>query len=320
MNGDYMDDSGATYYDPYQPPVAPQAPPFFTPTSPGWTGQSLENANVAQASGAQIPNVPIFAPGAQPGATQGAQPSYGGAKDFKSLVRYWQQNHPATAPDLPGLISFLNQNGVQASNATHNGMQSDDKLLVNGQTFDLGSSLGGPGASWFSDFGPMGEGDGQFAIDPSYLAPYTQQFQAPSDSALPQFQGPGAFKLPSKDDILKDPSYLWREGRITDQVQNSASAAGTLNSSGTLDRLMGSIGDFASQEYGNIVNRDFGVWNQDWQHALSAYDAQTGRANTAYNRGVSEYDMGKQLFYDSQDRPYNKLSAGVDLGSRAAMA
>lgn len=245
---------------------------------------------------------------------------YGGPQDFTSIVTWWKSQHPAQAPDIPGLITFLNSKGINASNATHNGMQSDDKLLYNGQIYDLGSSLGSPGGSWFNDVAPMGGGGGDYAIDPSFLAPYTQQFQSPGDAALPQFQGPGAFRLPSAEDMLKDPGYQWEEGRIRDSIENSASAAGTLNSSGTLDRIMGGVSNFARTGYNNLVNRQYGVWNSDWSHALDAYDKQFGRANNIYNRAVGEYDMGKRLFFENQDRPADKLFRGADLGFRAANA
>lgn len=313
-----------SYQDPYQQtgaipePMAPQTAPYFgaglgpaaPPGAVPFTGQSAGNQATAAAAGTPN-NLPVNQPGA----------GSAGPKDFLGIVQWWKSAHPASAPDIPGLMAYLNAQGIPATNAVHNGMQSDDKLIVNGQMYDFGSSFGGPGAQWFDAPSVVGgDGGGAFAIDPSYLAPYTRSFQAPGDAALPQFQSPGAFKMPSLADVMADPGYKFREGRIRDSIQNSASAAGILNTTGTLDRIEGSIGDFAGQEYGNVFNRNYNLWNSDWQHALSDYGARAGRSNDVYNRALGEFGLDKDIFQQNQDRPYNKIFQGIDLGSRVAGA
>lgn len=307
---------------PPQPQAAPFDPSVGASTSgPGWTawqpGYGPADAYNPDGSPKNTWDKPRNTGGAGGNAFSALWESTG--KNPQAFVQalIQQQGLKGTQADpaaLNAILSALKSVGVNAALDTRTD-QYHKGLMIDGQFVKMLD--GNDNWIWQGGAGAGAEG---YGVDPSYLQPYTQQFQAPGDAALPQFQGPGAFKLPTKEEMMKDPGYLFRENRITDQVQNSASAAGTLNSSGTLDRIMGSIGDFAGQEYGNVVNRDLGIWNADWTHALDAFGANTGRANTAYGRAVSEYDRNKQQFYDSQDRPFDKLYKSANLGFMAASA
>lgn len=304
---------GAQYDDdlPYGVAPGPQAS----------SSAGLTNIQTGGAPTTPIPGGTVLQPGVNPVAAAG----YSGGKDLHSLLAFWKQNHPASNPDMNGFLGFLKQNGVDATRATHAGGQlSDDKFVINGQMMDFGSSFGAADGKWFDD--PMadgGGGGGDNAVDASYLAPYTKQFtpgadaalptfqapadatlppgfkapdaaklpdfQAPTDSALPTFQGPGDFKAPTAADVLKDPSYLFRRDQGADAIQNSAAAKGMTNSGGSLVDIMNYGQQAASQEYGNVWNRDFNAWNGDWTHALETYGAGTDRANTSYARAKGEY-------------------------------
>lgn len=282
------------------------------------------------------PDAPLESPTAQPvPVTPQAPPpasGYSGPKDFTSLIRYWQQQHPASAPDMPGLIAFLNSNGVPVSTAMHNGMASDDKILYNGQTYDLGTSLGGPGAAWFSDFGPMGNDAGGSGIDESYLSPFTKQFTMPAGGQLPirrdvpAFSFPD-FKAPSSEDVLSDPGYQFRLDQGRKAVEYGASAKGLLNSGGTLADVLGFGQGLASQEYGQVFNRAFNVYDTNRNNAaatyatnygtqfMDPYNLDTTRANTIYNRASDVFNNEKDTFYKNQDSPFSKLYQLANLGA-----
>lgn len=229
------------------------------------------------------------------GPTTTAASGYTGAKDFASIVRWWQSQHPAQTPDLPGLIAFLNSNGVNVSNAVHNGMQSDDKLIYNGQTYDLGSSLGSPNGSWFSNFSPMGSGNNAVGDFGSLLQPFTGQ-APPMFAASKAFDYPD-FKAPTGDELLKaDPGYLFRIGQGEQALQQSAAARGVLNSGGTLRDLLDYGQKAASQEYGKFYDRSLSEYNTNRANQFGNYGAN-------YDTGASDY----QRAYDSYLDQYNQF-------------
>lgn len=319
-------------------PFANPYPRVISPVGSGWDSPAPR----ASVDTSQVPGQPNATnTGIVPPAPSNG--GYSGPKDFMSLVKYWQTQHPASAPDMPGLIAFLNAQGVPVSTAMHNGMASDDKILYNGQTYDLGSSLGGPGATWFSDFGPMGPdtgnggGSGAPAIDQSYLAPFTKQFVMPSDAALPRYGGAPAFSFadfqaPTANDVLSDPGYQFRQDQGRKSIETSASAKGLLNSGGTLADLLGFGQQLGSQEFGNVFDRKYNTWNANRQNAADAYRVNystqfsdpyqfdTTRANTSYDRAQQQFQNDQNLWFKNQDSPFNKLFSLSQLGLNSANA
>lgn len=301
-----------------QPPPQQQAPAPFqsAPTAPPlYTSQPGSSYTGFDGQPGTVPTTPAASPNQTEYAALWQQTGQNPQQFVQALIAklglHGRQIDPTALNTIVGALKTV---GVNASLDQRND-QYHKGIMLNGQFVKLldGSDQWMWGAGQDAS---GGGGQGNYAIDPSFLAPYTKEFAAPADAALPQFQGPGAFKPPSVQDMQNDSSYKWEEGRITDAVQNSASAAGTLNSSGTLDRIMGSVSDFARTGWKDLVARNYGIWNSDWNHALSAYDANSGRANSVYNRALGEYDLGKRLFQENQDRPLNALFRGADLGSR----
>lgn len=311
-----MLDTYGSYYDPttgqWVDPGAYDNPTY--PSAPSYGGNYDDSGNVG-----------VVAPAPAPATTTPA-PSGGLSFPGGDPVAWAQAQLaglPATTDSLIKIFDALKAAGVNVSRPTHganNELLSDDKLSINGQLYDFIYNVGGADARW--QFGPAGGGGGAGmpAIDPSFLAPYTEQFAAPGDAGLPMFRGPGAFKMPTAADLYADPGYLFEEGRIRDAITNSASAAGILNSTGTLDRIMSGVSDFARTGWNNLFNRQFNLWDADWQHSLDEYGLNTGRANTVYNRALGEYQDRRNMFYENEDRPWEKLMRGVDLGGRAAAA
>lgn len=306
------------YYQPYQPDVPPQAQqPTGTPTiTPGYNTGVPPVAAPTQSTGTITPNaVPAGQTTPVPPA---AQVTYGGDPQayvqqlIAKLGLKGSQTDPAA---LNQIVQGLKGRGVNAALAPAGSGGYVKGITIDGQFIKLVD--GNNNWTWL----PGGNGaGGPQAIDPSFLSAYTQNFNAPSDAALPQFQGPGAFKPPTADDLLKDPSFLFRKGQITDSVQNSASARGITNSGGTLNDIMSSVNDYSGTAYNALADRNFNVWNSDWNHALDAYGLSTGRANTVYGRALGEFQDARTQYYNNQDRPFQKLYAGASLGAQAAQA
>lgn len=178
--------------------------------------------------------------------------------------------------------------------------------------------------------GGGGGGGAGTAIDPSYLEPWTETFNAPAGSQLPTWKPPAEFsyadfKPLTSQDLLKDPGYLWRENRIVDRVQNSAAAKGLLGSSGTIYDIANSVGDFASQEYGAASDRHWDQWRGGFDNSLRAYNTNyntaedthnygTSRARDIYNRAWEEYNNRRQTFWTNQDNAVNRIHRIGSLG------
>lgn len=263
--------------------------PGFTTTPPDGTPPT-PNANVSPVS-------------PSPGG-------YSGAKDLPSLVRWWQSQHPATAPDMPGLIAFLNQNGLQASTALHNGMASDDKITVGGQMYDLGSSLGSAQGSWFNNFEPMGGGDGAAAPAASQfynaLSPFSYPDFAPQEFNAPTFNAPAPFSYPEfaapsgQQVLTEDPGYGFRRDEGLRTIRNEKSAQGILKTGGTLKSLADWAEGLASQEYGQAYDRSLGSWQANrgakaddydrlWKNTLSDYMLKYNAEGDKFNRSLATY-------------------------------
>lgn len=286
------------------PNTAPSQPPALTPQGPGWTSQSQPNVAATIGSGQPAANLPINPNPANPSTA--ATGGYTGAKDFQSLVNYWRTNHPATAPDLPGLITFLKQHGVQATQATHaNGtLPSDERIIVNGQTFKLGHSLGGGDGFWFTDLNPEGAGGGA-PIDTSSLLGGGSAI-APFTEPMPAWKTPTPFTPPTLADMEAEPGYQSRFSEGLRGVNQLASARGLLRTGGTLKNLVRYGQDFASNEYDKTYGR-----------ARDTYDLNVLQPNDLqYNRGTADWINRRDTYWKNQanafDRPYSVARLGYD--------
>jgi len=93
------------------------------------------------------------------------------------------------------------------------------------------------------------------------------------------------FVARSPEDIANDPAYQFQLGQGLQGIERGAAAKGTLLTGGTLKAAMG-----------------FG------QGLASTYN------DKYYNRDMNEYLLGRENFYNNQDRPYTKLSGLASLG------
>jgi hypothetical protein len=126
---------------------------------------------------------------------------------------------------------------------------------------------------------------------PAYTTPPAFSFT----EAAPTYKTPdpftyAAFQAPTMADALNDPGYQFRLTQGTDALQNAAAAKGTLADSGTLKALIDYGQGAASQEYGNIWNRDFSGWQGGYNAALGAYNTNvTNQYDNPYKAAVAQW-------------------------------
>lgn len=229
------------------------------------------------------------------------------------------------------LAAFIAAHPEFATGVTIGGSKKNKLYGPKGEFLaDVIQGTSGANPTWAWD-DSTADGGGN-ALDPSYLAPWDQQFnpgvQMPGEFNYQDFGGWGDFKAPTAESMLQDPSYQFRRDEMTGAMQNRASAGGLLGSSGTIKDMLDQVGKYASLEYGNIWNRDFGAWNQAGQNKLATYGANRGNAADAwtknYGRATSLYDQSWQQFLDrkntwyaNQNNPFDKLSRLAGIGAGA---
>ncbi len=97
------------------------------------------------------------------------------------------------------------------------------------------------------------------------------------------------FTAPTAEQALQSPGLQFALDEANRIGQNSAAARGTLLNGRVQQALQGSNVQNALQGYGDV-----------------------------YNRGVGEYMLSRENFYNNQDRPFNKLSSLANLGAGAS--
>lgn len=183
---------------------------------------------------------------------------------------------------------------------------------------------------------PGGGGGGGYAVDPSYLAPWTGIFDPGARAQIPDYQAPAPFSYadwsaPDPRTIMNDPSYQWRLNQGSGALENSAAAKGVLNTGGTLKDLIDYGQNFASNEYSNVFNRGLDTYRTNRNNAADVYATNYGvgrdtyntranNANTEWQRAWNDYQDREKSFYANQDRPFQKLSGLVGVGANAASA
>lgn len=121
---------------------------------------------------------------------------------------------------------------------------------------------------------------------PAYTGSAGVQF---NPGPAPTFRPPPDFVPPEFNigNWQADPGYQFRMQQGTDALQQSAAARGLLQTGGTLRDLINYGQNFASQEYGNVFQRNLDTYDRGYRASLDAYNARYKRSQDQYQ---SRYD------------------------------
>lgn len=140
------------------------------------------------------------------------------------------------------------------------------------------------------------------------------EFDAPAPFTYEPFEGPTA------ENFQADPGYAFRQREGIRAATNAASATGLARSGGFVKGLINYAQDAASQEFGNVWNRQYSTWDanrrnrgenydRNWQNrltdylvdyeresdkfgrALQTWSANTGQGNALFAQLLSLYDL-----------------------------
>ena len=216
----------------------------------------------------------------------------GGAQDPAAYFQSVIAGKPGTPQTLIGLEGELGQQGIKV---LRNAAGVAGKIqLPNGQIVDVIRSAGtGGGADNWQWLTGDGGGGGGFE---SYGGGIPGGFPWTPFSYE-------AFKPPTGLNFQNDPGYQARMQLGTDAIEKSAAAKGTLLTGGTLKDLNQFAQDYASNEFGNVFNRE-----------LQGYQTNF---NTAYQPWLSNFNAANQMWQNqlaAQGQRYNQLFGSAQLG------
>lgn len=100
--------------------------------------------------------------------------------------------------------------------------------------------------------------------------PQVPQLNLPQRKQPPPFAYDD-FQMPSTNDVYQDPSYLLRKQEGESGIMNNAAAKGLVRSGGNLMDILKYNQGFASNEYGNIVDRKFKQYDENRANAVDTY-------------------------------------------------
>jgi len=152
-----------------------------------------------------------------------------------------------------------------------------------------------------------------------------------------------SFVGPTAENFQADPGYDFRAKEMARAVANEASASG-LRRSGAYDKQLASyLGGLASQEFGNVYNRQLGTWrenagnydrNEDvrrsgWEAGrmrnLDELARETARYQANFNDEATEYDRATSTYglnYNREADEFNRAlqTYGTNYGTAAGAA
>lgn len=302
--------------------------PWDDPAQNPYLGDQSYIAN----SGMQPPAAPVTVD-RPPTTPTGASPSNNGnpapapgptttTPFSQSALESIFRKYPATLEGRQQAIAEANK--TFGTSLSWTGSKMDKILMPDGRTLDwvIGAGTGNPTWGSGSDAGGVGGGGvpggfGSVSLDPSYYAPWTGTAPTPG---VPTFTPPPDFVAPTAQSVLQDPSYLFRLSQGEGALENSAAAKGTLNSGGTLQDIINYGQKAGSQEYGNVWDRQFGLWNASWNNSLTGYRANVDANNSAYQRAWNAYTDARDSFYKNEDNAFSRLYQVANLGASSAAA
>lgn len=206
---------------------------------------------------------------------------------------------------------------------------------------------------------------GQGLFNPALYTPFTgtaPTYQAPTLPDAPQFNAPAwkappafsyqDFAAPTIDEAAKQPGYAFGVQQGEQALQQSRAAQGLLRTGGTLKDILDYGRNAATQNYGNVLQQDLGIYNTNRAGAVQTYNtnyqtqyvdpyqAQYGAAKDAlaqanlgyqtnaanaqhvsdqqWNTDWSKFINSEDVWYNNQNAPFSKYLSLAQLGAANA--
>jgi hypothetical protein len=254
------------YYNPYGDPSAPPTgAPTATPVVPP-----------AAATPATAPAA------ADPDAAYIAEVRASGQGKSEDYARFTDAEILAWRPWYQGGGKFKNNYGDIVDKPDERGPLTPNNRNGTGDQGDYGrgwgdSSIGGSGGSAAG----AGAGAGAGAVGGTPASPVN-----PSYGGSPAF----SFTAPTWQEAMADPGYQFALKQGNQQLQGAAAAGGVLRTSGTLKDLVNYGQDMATQQYGNVYNRQYAL-------AKDEFAPSYGSWQTTYDAQLRKYLQKEQNIY-----------------------
>jgi hypothetical protein len=98
----------------------------------------------------------------------------------------------------------------------------------------------------------------------------------------PDYMAPAPFAAPTAAEMGQDPGYQFRLSEGQRALERSGAARGVTNTGGNMKGLLDYGQQAASQEYGNVYNRNLNTYNTNAQNAYQQYTTNALK-NTSFN-------------------------------------
>jgi len=132
----------------------------------------------------------------------------------------------------------------------------------------------------------------------------------------PQYAAPAPFAAPTAAEMGQDPGYQFRLAEGQRALENSGAARGVTNTGGNMKGLLDYGQQAASQEYGNVYNRNLNTYNTNAANAFQQYSTNALAGNT-YNqdteaRKSGAFNTNSNLYQNQQTNAYNQTQKAYD--------
>ena len=126
----------------------------------------------------------------------------------------------------------------------------------------------------------------------------------------PDYMAPAPFAAPTAADMGQDPGYQFRLSEGQKALERSGAARGVTNTGGNMKGLLDYGQQAASQEYGNVYNRNLNTYNTNAQNAFQQYSTNALK-NNSYNqdteaRRSGAFNTNSNLYQNQQTTAYNQ--------------
>ena len=133
---------------------------------------------------------------------------------------------------------------------------------------------------------------------PDFVPPPGAAFSHRSFEAPAPFEYPD-FVAPTGEAVFNDPGYAFRRREGERALENRAAALGALRTGGTIKDFLHYNQAFASNEYGNVYDRQVRDWTTGYQTNAETYDRN-------YRNVLDDYVLGYNRAVGESDRSFNQ--------------